>query len=210
MCLIGISNKAIEHFAAKSSNGTASSPVKATLAFDATDINANKRIDKDGRGGYVIVGGEGAGDLVEATGVSDSRELEKVLNSFAEHLNSAITSEHEGRDVYPNNQRRKLLSFFQQKTPALTKSLSDAESTHEDAKQKYYRQNGGQFLVHSQRTWDERRYQMVAAARNAIRACEEAIALLTNGLSLSKTDLVYVFESLKAVVLGLVVASTHY
>jgi len=68
----GISNKAIEHFAAKSSNGTDSSPVKATLAFDATDINANKRIDKDGRGGYVIVGGEGAGDLVEATGVSDS------------------------------------------------------------------------------------------------------------------------------------------
>ena len=51
---------------------------------------------------------------------------------------------------------------------------------------------------------------MVAAARNAIRAFEEAIALLTNGLSLSKTDLVYVFESLKVVVLGLVVASTHY
>mmetsp|Transcript_19990 Transcript_19990/g.45286 ORF Transcript_19990/g.45286 Transcript_19990/m.45286 type:complete len:175 (+) Transcript_19990:1109-1633(+) len=51
---------------------------------------------------------------------------------------------------------------------------------------------------------------MVAAARNAIRAREEAIALLTNGLSLSKTDLVYVFESLKVVVLGLVVASAHY
>ena len=48
VCLIGILNKAIEHFAAKSSNRAASSPAKATLAFDATDINANKRIDKDG------------------------------------------------------------------------------------------------------------------------------------------------------------------
>ena len=132
-------------------------PGQSDLAFYATDINAIKRIDKDGTGGYVIVGGGGAGDLVEATGVSGSRELEKILNSFEEHLNSAITSEHEGRDVYPNKQRRKLLSFFQQKTPALTKSLPDTESTHEDAKQKYYRQNGGQFLVHSQRTWDERR-----------------------------------------------------
>ena len=84
MCLIGFSNKAIGHFAAKSSNGAASSPVKASLAFDATGINANKRIDKDGRGGYVIVGGEGAGDLVEATGVSDTQELERVPNSFAQ------------------------------------------------------------------------------------------------------------------------------
>jgi len=199
-------------------------PLKAAMAWDATDIR--KIVKPTGKPDYRITGGEEFGQNENSLATFSSgeggedgetrrqitRELEKEYATHARPLGAAMDA-HAG--LYPAEARARLCQFLIEKREALAKAYVERTEYADKMRAKYRSGNTRKDitadLIGSQHTYLTNALRDCDAAAVALRSADASISKLSEvGSILDKVGLFELMDSLELVVVELTIAATHY
>ena len=212
--------RAVQYLVDKYPEATKKNPGTCVVTFDGSDIRPSKRIATRGAVGGApnknpleIIGGVCGGDLGEVLDLNTTEECEEMLNELGVPLMAYIEDDSKVDLEFMS----KLLAFFNSKNTLIVEISESAARNYEGAMLEYTERNGANCPDYKpkQKTLLEKKFQDELESKCTASACEAARTDLAQTLekgsaAFTREQLVAYFETLKLVILALVVASTHF